>query len=87
MGKISALRCISCGKEFNADEIEYTCPSCGQRRGTLEVIYDYRKLKKILTRQYFSNDGERTMWRYLPLLPIKDRRFVQPLRVGFTPTY
>ncbi|MEE8566690.1 MAG: pyridoxal-phosphate dependent enzyme, partial [Candidatus Bipolaricaulota bacterium] len=87
MGKISALRCISCGKESDADEIEYTCPSCGQRRGTLEVIYDYRKLKKILTRQYFSNDGERTMWRYLPLLPIKDRRFVQPLRVGFTPTY
>ncbi len=87
MGNISALRCISCGKEFNADEIEYTCPSCGQRRGTLEIVYDYRKLKKILTRQYFSSDGERTMWRYLPLLPIKDRHFVQPLRVGFTPTY
>jgi len=27
------------------------------------------------------------MWRYLPLLPIENRRFIQPLRVGFTPIY
>ncbi len=87
MGKIKALRCISCGREFPADKIEYTCPDCGARRGTLEVIYDYETLSKSFNRQALARDPERTMWRYLPLLPIEDRRFIQPLRVGYTPVY
>ena len=87
MGKIKALRCISCGREFPADEIEYTCPDCGARRGTLEVIYDYETLAKGFNQQALARDPERTMWRYLPLLPIEDRRFIQPLRVGYTPVY
>ena len=87
MGKIKALRCISCGREFADDEIEYTCPDCGARRGTLEVIYDYETLAKSFNRQVLARDPEQTMWRYLPLLPIEDRRFIQPLRVGYTPVY
>ncbi len=87
MGKIKALRCISCGREFSADEIEYTCPDCGARRGTLEVIYDYETLAKSFNQQALARDPEQTMWRYLPLLPIEDRRFIQPLRVGYTPVY
>jgi threonine synthase len=87
MGEITRLRCISCGREFSPAEIEYTCPVCGPRRGTLEVLYDYDSLKKTLTRAYFEKEEERTMWRYLPLLPIADRRFIQPLRVGYTPLY
>jgi threonine synthase len=87
MGEITRLRCISCGREFSPAEIEYTCPVCGPRRGTLEVLYDYDSLKKTLTRAYFEKEEERTMWRYLPLLPIADRRFIQPLRVGWTPVY
>ncbi len=87
MGRIKALRCISCGREFPAVEIEYTCPDCGARRGTLEVIYDYETLSKSFNQQALARDPERTMWRYLPLLPIEDRRFIQPLRVGYTPVY
>ncbi|MEA3355958.1 MAG: threonine synthase [Candidatus Bipolaricaulota bacterium] len=87
MGTVKMLRCISCGREFSPDEIEYTCPTCGPRRGTLEVIYDYDHLRRILTRDSFSSNCERTMWRYLPLLPVKGRRFIQPLRVGYTPLY
>lgn len=87
MGKINVLRCVSCKKEFSLNEIEYTCPSCGPRRGTLEVLYNYDALKRTLTHDYFRSLEERTMWRYLPLLPIENRQFIQPLRVGFTPTY
>jgi len=87
MGKINVLRCVSCKKEFSPGEIEYTCPGCGPRRGTLEVLYNYDALKRTLTHDYFRSLEERTMWRYLPLLPIANRRFIQPLRVGFTPTY
>lgn len=87
MGQIVTLRCVGCGKEYAPDALEYTCPACGPRRGTLEVLYDYEALKGTLTRTYFSGEQERSMWRYLPLLPIEDRRFVQPLRVGWTPLY
>jgi threonine synthase len=87
MGDVKALRCISCGREFSADEIEYTCPDCGARRGTLEVIYDYEQVSKVFDKETLARDPEQTMWRYLPLLPIEDRRFIQPLRVGYTPVY
>ena len=87
MGQIVTLRCISCGEEYGPDELEYTCPACGPRQGTLEVLYDYAALKATLTVTYFRDEREPSMWRYLPLLPIEDRRFIQPLRVGWTPLY
>ncbi|MEA3238706.1 MAG: threonine synthase [Candidatus Bipolaricaulota bacterium] len=87
MGEVKALRCITCGRKFTPNEVEYTCPDCGPRRGTLEVIYDYKQVAKVFNKETLSCDTEHTMWRYLPLLPIEDRRFIQPLRVGYTPTY
>ncbi len=87
MGQIAALRCVSCGSEYGPDQIEYTCPACGPRRGTLEVRYDYDRLRSELTRDSFARAGLASMWRYLPLLPITDETSIQPLRVGWTPTY
>ena len=87
MGKVLSLRCVSCGQEFSPEAIDYTCPTCGPRRGTLEVLYDYAVLRNALTRAYFSAVSECSMWRYLPLLPVENRQFVQPLRVGYTPLY
>ncbi len=87
MGKIVELRCISCGRSFSPDAIDYTCPDCGSRRGTLEVLYDYDKLKRQLTKDYFKKQSGQCMWRYLLLLPVNNREYIQPLRVGYTPTY
>jgi len=87
MGEVTALRCITCGARYSPEALDYTCPDCGPRRGTLEVLYDYAGLRKRLTREGFRADPETSMWRYLPLLPIADRRFIQPLRVGWTPLY
>jgi len=87
MGKIAALRCVSCKAEYDPDRIEYTCPACGPRRGTLEVLYDYEGLRREVTREVFAQSGDASMWRYLPLLPIDGMAHVQPLRVGWTPVY
>jgi len=81
------FRCISCAAEFDPACIEYTCPACGPRRGTLETIYDYDALRRSLGRDTFAKTGRASMWRYLPILPIADERFIQPLRVGWTPLY
>jgi len=87
MGQPIALRCISCGRDYGPDELDYSCPDCGPRRGTLEVVYDYDRLKQTLTHSSFASGGDESMWRYLPLLPIADRTHIQPLRVGWTPLY
>jgi len=87
MGAIKTLRCISCHAKYAPNELEYTCPICGSRRGTLEVLYDYDALANAVTQETFANSGHASMWRYLPLLPIEDDRFIQPLRVGWTPLY
>jgi threonine synthase len=87
MGRVVGLRCITCGREYGPNELEYTCPSCGPRRGTLEVLYDYDELRRHLTRKSFAETGRMSMWRYLELLPIEDERYIQPLRVGWTPLY
>ncbi len=87
MGRITTLRCVTCGSNYEPDRIDYTCPSCGPRRGTLEVLYDYERLQHELTRESFARSGKASMWRYLPLLPIEGEEHVQPLRVGWTPIY
>ncbi len=87
MGEPIALRCITCGAEYDPEKVDYTCPSCGPRRGTLEVIYDYDALKRRISPTSFEESGDRSMWRYLPLLPISGRGLIQPLRVGWTPLY
>lgn len=87
MGDVRALRCVTCGAEYDERDIDYTCPTCGPRRGTLEVIYDYDRIARTWSRSALARDLERTMWRFLPLLPVRDRTYIQPLRVGCTPVY
>jgi len=87
MGQITGLHCVTCGSVYGPDQVEYTCPSCGPRLGTLEVRYDYEQLSKTLTRDVFAESGHESMWRYMPLLPIESEEFIQPLRVGWTPLY
>jgi threonine synthase len=87
MGEVTALRCVSCGRSYGPTELEYTCPDCGPRRGTLEVLYDYEALARSFTKERLAEDPERSLWRYLPLLPVADRRLIQPLQLGWTPLY
>lgn len=87
MALVHTLRCVSCSAEYDPDRIDYTCPACGPRRGTLEVLYDEPELRRSLRPDSFAATGRLSMWRYEALLPIADMRFVQPLRVGWTPLY
>lgn len=86
MGQVERLRCVSCGDEYESDELNYCCPDCGPRRGTLEVIYDYEQLTDQLSKSDFSGKPE-SIDRYLPLLPVKHQDDLPDLRVGGTPLY
>ncbi|WP_206076383.1 threonine synthase [Marinitoga lauensis] len=77
------LRCITCGRIYEPDDVEYTCPKCGDRLGTLEVIYDYENIK--VSREEFSK--YENIWQFEKILPIEENSYRTPLHVGGTPLY
>ncbi|MFO0751746.1 MAG: threonine synthase [Thermodesulfovibrionales bacterium] len=79
MGYVSGLKCRECGREYPVDPI-YVCEFCF---GPLEVVYDYKKIKRVLTRKNIEK-REKSLWRYKELLPIDGEPQVG-LKSGFTP--
>lgn len=80
MNNVSHLHCPKCGADCEPAKGVYVCPKCGSN---LLVEYDWDKVKKSLNRDTLSKNGDRTIWRYLPVLPVS-----QPLSgppVGGTP--
>jgi len=83
---ISELRCAICGSSYRPDDVDYTCPTCGQA-GTLDVLYDYDALRQSVSREAVARSDDPSMWRYRPLLPLREGVAVPPLMVGGTPLY
>jgi len=84
---ITHTQCTICGTRYALDAVQYTCPTCGPA-GTLDIHYDFPRLKAEITPQQISArtaPADDTMWRYRPLLPITDDAFIPPLPVGWTP--
>ncbi len=86
MDHVRGLKCVLCGRLWDADHVLYTCPSCGVQ-GILDVVYDYDLIHRRLTREGLSQDPERSIWRYRPLLPVARRTPAPSLQVGWTPLY
>ena len=84
---IAYLQCVTCKRKFTPQEADYTCPHCGPVKGTLDVVYDFHKVRKELTKEKLAASKVCSHWRYLPLLPIANPEFIQPLKVGWSPLY
>ena len=81
---IRGYRCTVCGEFFETKEAMMTCPHCGEKR-ILDVEYDYDALKQVLTKDYFKNNRDYSMWRYFPLMGIEEENIHKMLRIGWTP--
>lgn len=79
MGYVKGLVCRACGKEYQEAPI-YVCEDCF---GPLEVTYDYQRIAREFSPAKIAT-GPKSMWRYAPLLPLKDGPKVGH-QVGFTP--
>ncbi|MFH1619404.1 MAG: threonine synthase [bacterium] len=84
MRKVKALQCIRCGKEHKISETNYTCLTC---EGNLQVVYDYNLIKKRLTYKSLEENPDKSIWRYLDILPVASIKNVPPVHVGWTPLY
>lgn len=78
------MQCIRCGKEHKISETKYNCGACG---GNLQVLYDYNLIRKRLTYESLENNPDRSIWRYLDILPVANIKNVPPVHVGWTPLY
>jgi len=86
MDHVMGLKCVLCGAEYDPGEVLYVCPRHGDG-GILDVLYDYDLIRRRLTRESLAANGERSIWRYKPLLPVRPESPVPPLTVGWTPLY
>ncbi|MFN7036806.1 MAG: pyridoxal-phosphate dependent enzyme, partial [Bellilinea sp.] len=86
MSEFFGYRCSLCNTEYAPGQVTYTCPKDG---GNLDVVLDYAAIRQ----KYEVNDiisrSDFSLWRYLPLLPVKDPGGEgTPLRMaGWTPTF
>jgi threonine synthase len=78
-GFMKALKCRECGREYPLAASHV----CEFDFGPLEVVYDYERIKKSLTRASIQSRPQ-TMWRYRELLPIAGEPTVG-FEVGYTP--
>jgi threonine synthase len=72
------LRCIECGAEHGLDYV-LQCRRC---RGLLEPAYDLEPLRRLGPARAFTGRG---LWRYHPVLPIRDPAHFVSLGEGETP--
>ena len=83
MKNVKCLRCVRCGREYEAVPQATTC-ECG---GILDVVYDYDHIRPLADKKFFAGCAERSMWRYRALLPVEENTPQPPLRVGWSPLY
>lgn len=81
---VLGFKCIACGREQGPGRAVYSCPACG---GNLQVVYDYKLIRRSLTRRSLAKNTERGIWRYWDALPLRDRRRIPAPQVGWTPLY
>lgn len=81
MSQLSHLECSSCGAVHEADKIQTICTKCGK---PLFARYDLDAVKESLTKRALVG-REASMWRYIELLPVKNRKNIVSLGEGWTP--
>ena len=69
------IRCVSCGQEYDDDEVIYTCEKCGS---VLELVNEIDVSKDIF-------DGRKdTLWKFKECIPVDENKIVS-LEEGGTP--
>jgi len=86
MKKFVGYRCSLCGAEYLPGQVTYTCPKDG---GNLDVLPDYKAIKKKFQPEDLTSRSDFSLWRYLPLLPVSEPEgHSTPLHAaGWTPVF
>jgi threonine synthase len=87
MSYVTKLKCIDCGREYSAEELNPNCTVCSKKGfgfGLLDPVYDLDKIGTKINRNVL--EGRRpAVWKYKELLPISDESKIISLSEGGTP--
>jgi threonine synthase len=78
------LTCVRCGGEQEISSPISVCENCS---GNLQVVYDYKKIRSLISRRDIEKSGDYSMWRYTPLMPFEQEPHKPPVQIGWTPLY
>lgn len=80
MTTLTHLECSLCGEQYEPREPQNTC-RCG---GPLVARYDLDKARESWSREWIRT-GPANMWRYAPVLPVRQAASIVSLGEGMTP--
>ncbi len=86
MSYVKGYQCTLCHQIFEEQPSLYTCPVCGET-GILDILYEYNQIRRHLTKEILGMNPDRSIWRYIPLLPVEVAYTRNTLHVGGTPLY
>jgi threonine synthase len=86
MGSFLGYICSVCRREYEPDQVVYTCPDDG---ANLDVVLDLDRIRSTSSPEAIAASREPSIWRYLPLLPVRTPGHQgTPLwAVGWTPLF
>lgn len=75
-------RCMDCGRELAGAHFRYTCDIC---KSNLDAVFDYQFIRRHWKKADLVRNPDRSIWRYLPLIPTENSPKNRSLQVGGTP--
>ncbi|MCC7117522.1 MAG: threonine synthase [Anaerolineales bacterium] len=86
MKSFIGYKCSLCASEYLPGQVAYTCPADG---GNLDVILDYKAIRKKYQAEDITNRRVTSLWRYEPFLPVNQPKGEDtPLHIaGWTPVF
>ena len=79
---ITHLECTNCGEQFNVNQLNNLCSSCGK---VLYPRYDLERVKEILTKDSIQCRKIHNIWRINEIMPVEKPEFRITLGEGWTP--
>ncbi|MHB1453433.1 MAG: threonine synthase [Saccharofermentanales bacterium] len=87
MRNVKYLQCTCCNQKYEPAPGRYTCDVCGPADGILDVVFDYDYISGKCSKKSLADDRDRSIWRYMPFLPVDPGGPKPALRVGGSPLY
>lgn len=79
---LNNIVCTNCGAEYETNELNNTCESCGK---VLFPEYDLEKAKELLTKDKIQQKKVYNIWRFHEIMPVNDQKYRISLGEGWSP--
>jgi len=69
INRILGYQCVGCNKKYSVEPFIYQCTKC---ESNLDVLYNYKLIRDIWSKDDLKQFPYQSLWRYHPLLPVEN---------------